>query len=214
VAPVDAVSDSTLRLLGIELDVSEVAFGGLAAGDWVAVSGLWRGDSVVVSDLRPIAPRDTVVVNGSFTEGTGGVQRVGPFALDGRYVAHAEAGDQLRVVGTWSATDGTLSPSAIDAGLFAPDIRTLLIEGFMSQPDRRGAYSIYGSGIVVFTDDPAMRLPEERSVFCIDRTGPVSITQNLSLGMSRNARVDLLERRLAAPDAAAHTALPCAPAPQ
>ncbi|MEM1431380.1 MAG: DUF5666 domain-containing protein, partial [Pseudomonadota bacterium] len=107
VAPVDAVSDSTLRLLGIELDVSEVAFGGLAAGDWVAVSGLWRGDSVVVSDLRPIAPRDTVVVNGSFTQGSGGVQRVGPFALDGRYVAHAEAGDQLRVVGTWSATDGT-----------------------------------------------------------------------------------------------------------
>lgn len=193
IAPVDATRLGRVSVLGLDLDVSGVDTPDLAPGDWVAVSGLWRGATVEVSNIRPIPPRSEIVINGTYSQSADGVQRVGPFALGRRYVAHAEPGDHLRVTGAWSSGPATLSPTRIEAGLFSRTLETLLIEGYMSRPDRRGAYSIYGSGIVVYTDDPSMQVPQERSVFCVDQSGDTSITQHLDLDMEPAARVRLLE---------------------
>ena len=193
VAPVDLVGSGRLTVLGLDLDISELAPVDIIAGDWVALSGLWRGDTVIVSDLRKVAPRDAVVVNGSFSETDTGAQYVGPFAVAQQYIDHAEIGDQIRVTGTWSATETAIVPMEIEIGLFSTQLTNLLIEGYMSQPDPVGRYTIYGSGIVAYTDDIDMRLPAERSVFCVDLTGPASITQGLELDLSRAERDLFLE---------------------
>ncbi len=193
IAPVEAISPGRVRVLGLDLDASEVELDTIEAGDWLAISGLWRGSTVVVSDLQRIAPRREVVVNGTFFETDTGTQLVGPFALDGRYVEHAVPGDHIRLTGVWSEATNTIAPLEIVAGLFPPELRTLLIEGYMSQPDPKGAYSIYGSGIVVYTDDTSMQVPSNRSIFCVNQSGPVSITQSLELELPRVDRIRLLE---------------------
>lgn len=193
IAPVDAVGPGRISVLGLDLDVAELAVPALRPGDWIAVSGLWRGPNVAVSHIRRIDGRAQVVVNGAYSEAADGTQRVGAFALDGQYVAHAEPGDHLRVTGAWAPRAGTLAPTRIEVGLFSRTLETLLIEGYLSEPDRQGAYSIYGSGIVVYTDDPNMQVPEGRNLFCVRQEDQVTITRQLALGTDRARRMRLLE---------------------
>lgn len=200
VAPIDDIEAERMQILGLELDISDIDTPNLAVGDWVAVNGLWRGNTVAVSSLRRVAPRADIVINATFAEGLDGGQMVGPFPLQTPIITNAETGDHLRVSGTWSAATGALSARQIETGLFSSDLRTLLVEGYMSEPDENGTYFIFGSGIVFYSNGSAMDIPTERSVFCVDLSNNPSFTQEIPLELPRDARVSLLERIQAGQD--------------
>ncbi|MEM9141139.1 MAG: hypothetical protein AAGB15_15030, partial [Pseudomonadota bacterium] len=48
-------------------------------------------------------------------------------------------------------------------------------------------------GIVVYTDDPNMQVPEGRNLFCVRQEDQVTITRQLALGTDRARRMRLLE---------------------
>ena len=193
VAPIEAISGGRLQVMGLDLDISDLPLARVATGDWVAISGLWRGDGLVVSHVEQVAPRAEVVVNATFMQTEAGTQMIGPFAFERPVITDAEAGDHLRVVGGWSAEGGVISPQVIEKGLFSEQVETLLVEGFMSWPDRNGRYFIFGSGLLFSTDDPGMGVPLERSVFCVTPGATPSFTQVIPLDMSRSDRLRLLE---------------------
>ncbi len=200
VGPVEVVSGDTLRVLGRTLDVADLEIPDLATGDWVAVSGLWRGAEISVSHVRRITAQSRVIVNGTFTHGNDGEQRVGPFPLADAPVTHADTGAHLRVRGTWDPEAGQLVADRIDSGLFSTDLPSLRVEGYLSQPDATGTYFIYGSGIVFLTDTPGMRVPEERTIFCVSPVAPASFTELLALDLPRSDRLRLLETRARSSD--------------
>lgn len=202
VAPVEAVSQRTLEVLGVSLDVSEVDVPELAVGDWVALSGLWRGNTVAVSHIRRVAPQRHVIVNGSFTHTPDAGQRVGPFALADGPVTHAATGAHLRVRGQWDSVAQHLVPDRIDSGLFSRDLPTLRIEGYLSQPDPAGTYFIYGSGVTFVTEAPDMRVPQARTLFCVVPGTPAEFRALATLDLPRAERLRLLEARVATGDAA------------
>lgn len=207
VAQIDEIAGNRARALGVELDLSAVETGNIATGDWVAVSGIWHGDVVVASRIRRTAERNEVIVNASFSE-INGVQRVGPIILDGNPIEHARTGDHLLVFATPTG-DGRLAPSRIEFGLFAQTLNALIVEGYMSGPDSAGIYFIDGTGVVAYTDDPAMEVPSERSVYCVDRRGTLSITQILALKMKREERVSSLDTMARDTDRKLEEDFPC-----
>lgn len=193
VAPVESITADSIMLMGLSLDLGDVSQPALAIGDWVAVSGLWQGADVVVSAVTRVPAPDAVVISGTLTY-DGNTARIGPFDLAGQDVAHAATGDQLRVIGTWDAASKTLAPQQIDQGLFPQNVSRVLVEGYMSEPDQTGTYFIYGSGMIFVTQDPEMRTPNVRSVFCVAADSPGSFTEVVTLDMAAAERVALLEQ--------------------
>ncbi|MEM1074137.1 MAG: DUF5666 domain-containing protein [Pseudomonadota bacterium] len=192
VAPVESISSDHLRLLSLDIDIAGLSANGLAPGDWVAVSGLWRDNTLVASHLRPMAAQKQITVNGTYRLDGNGHPKIGPFHLDSP--VDARVGDHLRVSGDWMPEGMSIRARDVDSGLFALDQQQLLVEGYMSQPDANGTYFIFGSGTIFTTEDPNMRVPSERSVFCVHLGPQPSFTQLLSLSMSRTDRLDLLEQ--------------------
>lgn len=193
VAPVTQISADRMELLGLSLDITGVSAEGISAGDWVALSGLWQGNALSVSHIEPVTTREQVVVNASYSRNGKGAAQIGPFALAGPELGHAQVGDQLVVQGLWDSERAMLLPAQIDKPLFGGDGKRLLIEGYMSQPDATGTYYIHGAGVTFVTDDPAMQVPAARSLFCIDPQAPDSFTQVLQLDQSAAQRMTRLE---------------------
>lgn len=195
IAPLDDVGPDRLVAAGMTIDVSEARrppSGSLEPGDWVAVSGLWRGDLVMASAIDEIAPRDLVTVSGSFSSTDEG-RRVGALRFEVPVLQHAEPGDGLTVTGEWQPDAEVLIAREVQVGLFPREVETLLIEGYLSPPDRRGTYTIYGTGLVAYTGGRDMEMPQERSLFCVRRADDPRIVQELPLDLSSRERLDLLE---------------------
>lgn len=174
VGPVTAVAPDAVTVLGSRIVIGPDTLlasgaGELAAGDWVAVYGLWRGTDVIGSRIVKIDPRDDAIVVGTFrTQEADGSVLVGGTRVTGILPRHAGPDSVLTVHGT--PDRGIINAQSIAVGLFSGPVGDILMEGYLSEPGPQGLYTIYGSGVVAFAGDQPMTVPQGRGLYCAQST--------------------------------------------
>lgn len=155
IGPVSNIGDQSVTIMGTRVDLSDLEMPPVAVGDWVAVDGLWRGDDVVASQITMIDPQQHAHLLGSFL-GTDEDDnfRIGGTLVMGITPQHASSGDVMRIAGEPVA--GSIIASTIKLGLFAEPFGHLLAQGYLSRPDQTGQYTLLGSGLSAFTEQPEM----------------------------------------------------------
>ena len=200
IGPVSRASDGSLTVLGSGIetgpDTELIGFDGgggtPGAGDWIAVNGLWRKDSVVATRIERIDPRSEAVVVGTYRPDSDGAGfMVGGTRVVGMEVRHADLGDVLTVRGI--EVQGNLRAGGVAQGLFVGPVEVLLMEGYLSQPDPSGIYTIYGSGIAASLGDRDMPISADRGLYCALAAGAPSIAELTTLPESEPDRRALLD---------------------
>jgi len=207
VGPVASVAPRHIEVMGAVIEIPDnagslAAFVGNAveAGDWVAVSGLWKGDAVAASRIETIAALPMASVVGTYRADPPAV-RVGTVRLRGVALEHARPLDVLTSQGT--PTPDGLEVAAVAIGLFSGPVGEVLFEGYLSEPDIEGAYTVQGSGLLAYVGSPGMAVDPSRGLFCGDPQGVTTIERVLDLPEAASAR----EARLQ--DLRADPPLPC-----
>ncbi|MCB2109755.1 MAG: hypothetical protein H6895_13850 [Defluviimonas sp.] len=182
VGPVETVGAGHLTVMGIAVDTKGAKMTATPkTGDWVAVSGLWKEDGVMASKVDP-APGDMAMVSGSFSD-AGGIPRVGAVTLDGIRPHHARPGDVMTAMG--HPGTGTIDAETVELGIFAQEPGTVIAQGYLSRPVEGGFYTLLGSGLVAFAQDPEMTVPDAPLLYCGkgDRLGTPVIDGDASVCM-------------------------------
>lgn len=165
VGPVDAVDGARLEILGTTVHAGG-SISGVSAGDWIAVSGLWREGEIVASRLERL-PRGwtRAQVTGTYlgTDAQGGF-RIGDTRILGLAPRHLQPGDVVRAFGT--AEPGGLLAERLEKGLFTQPVALVQAEGYVSPPRPDGLYTVLGSGLVSYTDQPEAMDMTARAISC------------------------------------------------
>ncbi|OED49562.1 hypothetical protein AB838_05735 [Rhodobacteraceae bacterium (ex Bugula neritina AB1)] len=163
--PVESADNGRLTILGSEVEAGELAKD-VEPGDWLAVSGLWQGNRVLASRLD-VLPQDyrQARLSGSYLgpDRQGG-HLVGGTRLYGWKPEQLQPGVVLRVVG--AAVPGGIAASQVETGLFSAGAEVVLIEGYYSDPNPDGLYTVLGSGLSAFTSNPLMISTDDRVIRC------------------------------------------------
>ena len=181
IGPVGEVDQDGFTVLGSRIIFDGNADTSIPVGQWVAVSGLWRGDEIVASRVTLIAPQPQARLVGTYFEPQDESLRVGGSLVQGIVPEHAEDGDVIQVSG--DPLVGGLAARELRLGVFDHEVGLVLAQGYMSQPRQSGLYSILGSGLAAFTSSPAMIDEARVGVFCgVDGeiSGPVPSVQVLA----------------------------------
>ncbi|TRD15494.1 DUF5666 domain-containing protein [Palleronia caenipelagi] len=157
VGPVSEVQPDRLVVLGTTVWGEN---SGIAPGDRIAVSGVWRGNDVVASRFDP-AENLPAQITGTWL---GGDLRLGKTDLLGIAPEHLESGDVVRAVGL-PRSDG-LHVQQLETGLFTDPVSIVQAEGYVSPPRPDGLYTVLGSGLLAYTDAPYSMQQNERSLVC------------------------------------------------
>ncbi len=179
-AAVQKVADdrSWLQALGVRVQIGEtstlllddqpVGWQAIDEGDWVTVDGIWRGDQVIASNVRLVQPRPLAAIRGVVGSGPDGSLQVGGVRIEGIKPANVKIDGVIAVKGkVEESADGTiLLARKFAIPKFSPGIRRVIVEGFTSEPASNGAYTVYGSGLTSFADDPGEPMFTRRSLFC------------------------------------------------
>jgi hypothetical protein len=165
VGPVQSLSSDGFTILGTPVVTSGSAENDLKVGDWVAVSGLWNAGQVMASRVEP-APEDSPArIEGSVIDVVAGQPlTIGGTRIAGLLPRHLQEGDVVRVSG--SATQESLQATSLETGVFAGKPQVVLSEGYFSAPKPSGFYTLLGSGIVSYTNNPTMIDPASRQFAC------------------------------------------------
>ncbi len=197
VGPVTKIVEGQIEILGALVEVSEnaasiaeLAGGAITEGDWVAVSGLWRGGVVVASRIERVDPLPMASVVGTYRS-EAGEGRVGSVRMLDIDIQHARPLDVLTVQG--APTPDGIEVEAVTIGLFTGPVGEVLIEGYLSEPNIEGAYTVQGSGMLAFVANPGMSVDPERGLFCGSARGVTTIERILDLPESVSLRDDLLK---------------------
>ena len=165
VGPLQMSPDGQLSIMGTVVLADEATARGLTAGNWVAVSGLWKLGEVVATRMELIGSETTARIEGTaFDLQPGRLLRIGGTDITGLQARHIGEGDVVRVMGSPSAS--AIQATRLETGVFSrtPDIA--IFEGYFSEPKPSGLYTVLGSGIVSYTDNPAMIDPAIRQTIC------------------------------------------------
>ena len=161
--------DGKAFVLGSEVRLTDRLTSELANfqdGDWVAVSGLWQNGVLVASHIRRIGTGQIASVTGNYAPLDGADQfQIGGTKINGAPLEHIAFGDVVTVLGEPNP-DGIVAEH-IRIGTFAGPVQSIIAEGFMSAPQADGLYTINGSGVRAFTDNPQMIDDSSVGVFCI-----------------------------------------------
>ena len=174
VGPVSDTGPDGLTVLGSRINISvDTVFANgaddLAAGDWIAVYGLWRDMEVMGSRIVKIDPRDDAIIVGTLQpDAADGSIVVGGTRVTGITPRHAVPGSVVTVHGR--PENGGIAAQGIAVGLFAGPVSDILMEGYLSQPGSQGLYTIYGSGVVAYAGDQPMTVPQGRGLYCAQST--------------------------------------------
>ena len=150
------------------------------SGDWVAVSGLWQDRQVVASRLERLASGQTARIEGSILDqAPGSPLVVGDTRIAGIVPQHAEIGDVVRAFG--AVSQGGLEATRLETGLFLETPSVVLVEGYLSPPGPAGVYTLLGSNLIAFTQNPTMIDTRIRQFGCghsgeLDATLPADAT--------------------------------------
>jgi Domain of unknown function (DUF5666) len=196
IGPVSFVAPRRLAVMGVLIDIPDDAtsiadFVGakVMEGDWIAVSGLWKEDDVAASRIEKITGLSMASVIGTYrSDGAG--DRVGAVRIRGVDVRHARPLDVLTVQGT--PTPDGLNAETVAVGLFTGPVGEVLVEGYLSQPDIQGAYTVQGSGLLSYVANPTMTIDPGRGLFCGIPQGVTKIERVLDLPEALSPRDDRL----------------------
>lgn len=172
IGPVSQSSGKGIRVLGSEIvvlpDTTFIGFGDNGRpgpGDWIAVNGLWRNTEIIATRIIRIDPLPEAVVMGTYERaGRDGTFLVGGTSVQGLDIRHAEIGDALTVTG--KPAGDILAARTVTVGLFSQPMNTVLMEGYLSEPDRTGRYTIHGSGIISYVDGDGATMSFDRGLYC------------------------------------------------
>ena len=189
IAPIEAIADdrSWIEALGTRIridkttqvywknDVADRRM--LSVGAWIAVDGIWQGKDVIASNIRRIEPSALASVRGVVGKPDGRPLSVGGVRVDSARDIDVEPGSVIAVQGTIKEDeDGSyLTAEKVAVKQFSSAVRHVLVEGFVSTPSTDGAYTVYGTGLTAFVDDPEEPMDRRRSVFCGTLNGTYSI---------------------------------------
>ncbi|WP_299845021.1 DUF5666 domain-containing protein [uncultured Roseovarius sp.] len=165
VGPVEAIGQGTLTVMGtsVKLDEPDPR---LQIGDWVAVSGLWQGQAVRASRVEPVPDADrTARLSGTYFGTDKDVRDVvGGTVITGIKTQHLKSGDLIRVFG--QPVPGGINATRLESNLFDTTVGIIQAEGYFSAPRPDGLYTILGTGLVAYTDQPNMVDAVKRTVLC------------------------------------------------
>lgn len=163
VGPVSSQTTTTVMVMGTVVARPDVS-PPVSDGDWIAVSGFWRGNGVVATRLDVVAPQPNGYMQGTYQQTATGAGRVGNSQLTGAIPKDLQDGDVIRITGT--PTDNGIAAQSIQTGLFGEKVQTVLAQGYLSIPDDSGNYSLLGSGITSRTARPEMIDPQTFVTVC------------------------------------------------
>ncbi len=146
--PISAVLEGGRRLVvnGVSV-VLDVAPSNVQVGMRVAVSGLWRGDTVVASRIAP-AKSAQDLVSGDLTRGFGRLQ-IGSVVVRGSGLSGLEGGSFVTAVGQYDAATDRLQVQDVQPGRFfgaAGPLQRLSIEGYLTPTQVAPGYRVAGLG--------------------------------------------------------------------
>jgi len=190
IGPISVIKADTLTIMGTRVDVAGIPELDIAIGDWVAVGGLWRSSDVVASRLVKITPQEQGHIFGTYL----GRSEVDSFEVGGSQITgilprHAEYGDVLAISGHPSELG--LEAQSIDLGLFEAKAGVVLVQGYLSQPDQTGRYTLLGSGLTSFTSQPEMIV--ERQLMTTCGAGRSLLSDDTVISEALGVRLELLE---------------------
>lgn len=165
VGPVSVVDGARLEILGTTVR-TEGPVTGVSPGDWIAVSGLWRENEIEASRLERFADARTgAQITGTYlgADAQGSI-RIGETELLGLAPQHLEPGDVVRAFGT--AEPQGLRVERLEKGLFTQPVTLVQAEGYVSPPRPDGLYTVLGSGLVSYTDQPDAMDTTTKAISC------------------------------------------------
>lgn len=172
VGPVSSVQDGTISVLGTDVAFERRA--DIQVGDWVAISGLWQGQSVRASHIEKLTSNGHQArLSGTYL-GSDTQDRtvIGASVVSGLEPQHLSAGDLVRVVG--QPTREGIEAERLEVGLFAGAVGIVQVQGYFSEPQPSGLYTVLGSGLIAYSDQPEMIDPNTRVIRCGDGGGLVN----------------------------------------
>ncbi|KZL25851.1 hypothetical protein [Pseudovibrio sp. Ad37] len=154
-----------LEIMGTFIHVPEAIATKVKQGDWVAISGLWQAEDVLATRVEVVPPRQSAVIIGSnLSVGASNVPQIGNTLIAGIIPQHVQSGDVIRVTGVPEA--GSIRAMSLEAGIFDGKVGLVQAEGYLSPPNSTGLYTLLGSGMVAFTDQPDMIDETAKVVVC------------------------------------------------
>jgi hypothetical protein len=167
-----------------------------ATGDRVAVSGLWRGNSVVASRVDPAPARAADLIAGDFIRDRNG-GGIGGVTLRGRGLAGAADGDYATCRGRFDTAAATFRVYLVDVGRFtgaAGALQHLKVEGFLTPSDTAPGYRLAGLGHSFERDLVLEPFARARALFEGPYTGRFAADRATRLPEARAERHALLRR--------------------
>ncbi len=150
VGPVGRLAPGSARVMGtpvhIPPDVS------LKSGDWVAVSGLWSGDTVITTRVRDVEPGSYAQLLGAVDPDSG---QIGASALKGELTPKEGYGKDIWILAGTAAEDG-LRVQLLSKGVFGTAVALALWQGYASLPVASQTYMIHGTAITGTARDAQM----------------------------------------------------------
>ncbi len=145
--PVAQISGNEIHVLG-NLVVAERDLGDLSVGDWVAVSGLWKGKTVMASRIELIDPQAHTMISGT----TMGPDAKGKVMIGNTEVMGMEddmpqdiaPGDVIEVTGMPMAK--AVMAKKLTKGVFDAPVGVVAAQGYLAA--RADMVSLLGSGMM------------------------------------------------------------------
>lgn len=152
VGPAQVALDGTLRVMGSQVVTDQT----VATGEWIAVSGLWQGNRVLASQVTALpTEHHTARITGTYlARNAQGDILIGGSQLQSLDLQHTQPGMALRVFG--DPTPQGIQANQVEAGLFDGQVGMMQVQGYYSPPQPDGLYTVLGSGLLAYTDQPSM----------------------------------------------------------
>lgn len=154
VGQVAAADKDSLTVLSTRVVVGDLTVP-VEVGDWVAVSGLWKGQTVMASRIEPLKGSDQHArISGTYLPNDTGELFIGGSHVSGIRPQHLQPGDLLQVFGRPTASG--IEATRIETGVFDQSVRLIQVQGYYSVPQPDGLYTVLGSGLVAYSERPEM----------------------------------------------------------
>jgi hypothetical protein len=169
VGPAQIAQDGTLWVMGSQVVTDQT----VAEGAWIAVSGLWQGDRVLASQITTLPKNhQSARITGTYlARDAQGDILIGGSRLQSLDLQHAQPGMALRVFG--DPTPQGIQAYQVEASLFDGQVGVMQVQGYYSPPQPDGLYTVLGSGLLAYTDQPSM-ISETFSVIRCGAQGKLS----------------------------------------
>lgn len=165
VGPVEQVLETGIVVMGTVATLTAVPLADWPeVGAWIAVSGVWKGNAIAASAVQVLPEQTQAMITGTLVRDAAGVPMIGDTLILDVDPADFASGDVVEILGTLT-TRGLLAQTVLP-GPFTnrPDI--VMSQGFLSQPDDTGFYTLLGSGSTAIAADPHMINPDAQVMRC------------------------------------------------